>query len=171
MKHYRFTNTGTNMTDDDRRLIQPYLDLNSRVKAWVKVNPKTFMGPYRPHMYTFEGWLELLGICGDLKYPASKYASSWWREGGYPLLDIEFFTCLSDPPIETVRLLASFAEPFLREMRARKLTNDHVSHSIYLHLHDLKIAAAKHEYAANNSIEYGQDWGRFDTNTTQQSIG
>ena len=159
------------MTSKHRQQIQPYIDLHSRIRAWVKVDPNTFMGPYRPHMYTLEGWLELLDICGNLKYPASKYASSWWCKGGYPLLDIEFFTCISNQPIETVRLLGSFADPFLREMRSRKLTKKHVSHYVYLHLHDCKIKAAKHEYEANNSIEYGHDWARFDTPANQHYTG
>ena len=164
MKHYRFSNTEHTMQTNPRRhLIQPYLDLSSRIKAWVKVNPNSFMGPYNTHMHTLEGWLGVLDICGDLKYPTSNYASSWWCEGGSPLVEIEFFTRICNPPIEQVRLLGSFAEPFLREMRARKLTNNHISHFVYLHLHDCKIDAARHDYAADNSIEYGHDWRRFDS--------
>ena len=154
-----------------RQQIQPYLDLAYHVKTWMKVDPKTFMGPYQEHMYTFDGWIELLNICGDLRYPSSNQASSWWQNGGDPLLEVEFFTELSDPPIETVRLLGSFAQPFLREMRARNLTTDHVAHRIYQHLHDLAEAANKHEYAATTAVEYGHDLCRFDTTANQHSTG
>ena len=154
-----------------RHLIQPYLDLESRIKAWVRSDQYTFMGPYRQHMYTFDGWIGLLDICGDLKYPRSGQASSWWQDGGDPLLEVEFFTELSDPPIETVKLLGSFAQPFLREMQARNLTNDHVAHRIYQHLQYLEIAAGKHEYAATTAVEYGHDWCRFNTTANHHSTG
>ena len=154
-----------------RQLIQPYLDLESRIKEWMKVNPRTFMGPYQQHMYTFDGWIELLNICGDLQYPRSKQASSWGQNGGDPLLEVEFFTELSDPPIETVRLLGSFAQPFLQEMQARKLPENHVARRLYEHLHYLEIATRKHEYATETAVEYGHDWCRFDTTANQHSPG
>ena len=121
------------------------------------------MGPYRPHMYTLKGWLGLLDICGTVEYPNSDYASSWWCEGGGPLLDVELLTCVSNPPIEQVRLFGSFADPMFRELKARELTNNHAAHIAYRYLHDCKVQAAKNEYLANNSIEYGPDWGRFNT--------
>ena len=153
------------MTNTKLTLIQPYIDLRNRTEAWLKVNPKSFMGPYRPHMYTLEGWFGVLDVCGNLQYPASDYASSWWCEGGDPLLDIELLTRVSNPPIEQVRLLGSFAEPIRREMQARNLTDNHVAYTAYLHLRDCEIQAAKDEWLVTNSIEYGPDWSRFNTDS------
>jgi hypothetical protein len=166
MKHYRFTNTEIIMPDTNDHAIEQYLNLRTGIEQWMKINPNTFMGPYRPHMYTLDGWLGLLDVCGDLKHPDSGPLSSW--DSYDPLLDIELLVSPANENHADTRLFASYADPFLRELRARKLTDNHVAHTIYLYLHDCKIAAAKQEYKANHQIEYGHDWSRFDTNTTQQ---
>tara|TARA_R110000824_G_scaffold57836_3_gene157129 strand:- start:242 stop:754 length:513 start_codon:yes stop_codon:yes gene_type:complete len=168
MKHYRFTNTEIIMTDTNNQDVQQYVNLRTRIEHWIKVNPNTFMGPYRSHMYTLDGWLGLLDVCGDLKYPNSGTPSSSWCSID-PLLDIELLVSPAHANHAHIRLFASYADPFLRELRARKLTENHVAHTVYLYLHDCKIAAAKHEYEANHRIEHGNDWARFDMNTTQQS--
>ncbi len=154
------------MTDTKNQNIQQYVNLRTCIEHWIKVNPNTFMGPYRPHMYTLEGWLGLLDVCGNLEYPTSDLASSWWDDGGDPLLDIELLVSPAHANHAHIRLFASYADPFLRALRARKLTDNHVAHTVYLYLHDCKIAAAKHEYEANHRIEHGNDWARFDMNTT-----
>ena len=66
------------MTDTKNKDIQQYVNLRTRIEEWLKVNPTTFMGPYRRHMYTLEGWLGLLDVCGNLKYPNSGTPSSSW---------------------------------------------------------------------------------------------